>query len=88
MKKREFNKILNSCCDKKNGRKILNFNKLNSISVEKRHEMALFVIKEEGMLFPEMITELMDERWLCSMGYFYKREINGIVFRCLSKDSQ
>lgn len=68
MKRREFNKIINACCYKGKGRKILNLDKIRALPIEQRREMGLFLIRERQPLLVELAAGL-DESWLYSMGY-------------------
>ena len=60
MKKREFNKYFNSCCDRVKGKKILNEQKLDALPNDIKHSLALYIIKEEGMIHPMLMTNLMN----------------------------
>ncbi len=86
MKKREFNKHLNSCCNKKKGIKKIDWNKIKELPDNVKNQMAMFIVKEGGILFTPFITKQLDMSWLRAMGYLYQTTVNDVKGYCLSKD--
>lgn len=83
MKIREFNKILNSCRDKK---KHLSIDLINKLSEETKHSLALFIIRNRDPVILEFITPLMDTSWLSSMGYLYRQKGKNFIFICTAEN--
>jgi hypothetical protein len=80
MKKREFNRIINSCCRTVKKVKRLDVAKIAALPVETQRALGLFVVRaQRGPLLIELARHL-DRAWLASCGYFHKTEHNGYTF--------
>lgn len=68
MKRREFNKYLNSCRRKKG----LDPGQLATLSEEIRTAMVLFIVRNRAPILVELLTPAVDRAWLHSCGYLYE----------------
>jgi hypothetical protein len=81
MKRREFNKILNSCRKKVGKDKaLLDTAKIDALPEETRHKVALFIVSKRAPLVENFITPLMDQSWLNCVGYMSKTKGKDFTF--------
>ena len=68
MKKREFNKLLNSCRDKT--KKLLDIEKIKSLTDTQKNDMLHHIVRNRGPILIELLTPLVDRTWLACYGYW------------------
>lgn len=67
MKKREFDKILNSCCDKKK----LSLLKISQLADDIKDRMIMFLVRKRMPILKELLSANTDMAWLHCCGYLY-----------------
>ena len=70
MTKRDFNKHLNACRNKKHT--AIDKTKIVALPEETRKAMLEYIVRQRGPVLVEMITPLVDMHWLAACGYLYK----------------
>lgn len=71
MKKREFNKALNTISTGRGKKKRIDVSKIQLLDDETRKKMVEVIIRHRLPILLELIPEMTDRSWLASCGYFH-----------------
>ncbi len=78
MKDRKFNKIINSCVNKKT--KLLDINKIKKLDDETKEKITKYLVRNRGPIIQEFIVDTIDKEWLECCGYLYTTKGKNFTF--------
>ena len=81
MTKGEFNKTINACRMKKQGKRVISLEKIVALPREVKARLAAHIVRNRGPLLKELAS-CVERPWLASMGYLHttKSETTGFTF--------
>lgn len=78
MTKREFNKTMNACVNRRT--RMYSIEKLAAIPDETKERLVKYIVRNRGPIVSELIGPLTDQSWLRCCGYLYRTKGKNFQF--------